>query len=324
VAPPFTAWGWPSELEEPATVSSEEFLSRLAQLKELYLSPQTDHTWLPKQRLGYFYDFFPNTRHALLRPLLDVDWREHRAALRGAVERGATIVLTGEDLGLCPDGGLSTYPHRDAHQLEAISAVLENADWQLATWDGDTIVATVGQGTVVLCRESIDAAGHDNPSVVTWQRRWLAELQAGKREPLPIPAPSRERLRQWWIGEASIADQPRTVTWLRGNVREVSLELDEKDVLGKTCEFVLPPHGNVTEATVELQIDRGGPLRVDVGCDGVIDTELQASGTLDWTELLRRYEPRYRDGNGWRIVPVRWQSAQPARVLVRNVRLTVK
>jgi len=356
-APRFIPWGWPSEIAEPATVTSHEFLSRLERLKDLYLTPQSDHTWLPKQRLGYSYDFFPDTRHALLRPLLDVDWREHRDALRRAVQQGATLVLTGEDLGLSPRGGLSTYPHHDAHQIEAMATALEatrrtglqarletlernhhertgletrptsesleDADWLLGTRDGETVTASLGTGKIILCRESTDAAGHDNPSIVNWQDRWLAELDAGNRHSTPIPAPSVDGLRLWWIGEAPITDRTRMVTWLKGNVREVAIDLAGNEPLGKTFAFVLPPQGKLTDASVEVQLRGAQPIRVDIGCDGVVDTELQATGTFDWTDALQDYEPRYRDGNNWRIIPVRLRSDDSAHVVVRNVVLTV-
>jgi len=207
-APKFAAWGWPSEVEEPARVSSQEFLSRLGRLRDIYLMPHADRPWLTKQRLGYYYEFFPSTRHALLRPLLDVDWREHSRAIEDAVAKGATFVLTGEDLGISPRDRLATYPHFDAQQIEALVSALRRASWHIATADEQTLLARLGEGRFILCRESVDAAGHDNPSVAGWQTRWLADLDAGKDRLRPIPAPNAERLRRWWISEQAIVDQP--------------------------------------------------------------------------------------------------------------------
>jgi len=323
-APRFIPWGWPSEIEETATIPADDFLSRLLRLKEVYLAVEDAHPWLPKQRFGYYYDFFPGTRHALLRPLLDVDWRDHGDAWRAAIEQGATFVLTGEDLGLSPDGGRSIYAHHDAHQIDAIINALSEARWSLATRDGDTLAATLGVGRVILCRESIDAAGHDNPSIVAWQRRWLGELEESDQPPRTIPPPSADHLRNWWIGAASITDLPRTVTWLEGNARELTLELNPNDELGKSFAFVLPPQGRIVKARVDLQMSGTEPIHVDIGCDGSTDADVGSDGTLDWTNLLSGYDAEYRDGSQWRIIPVRLRSEQASQVVIGSVVLTLE
>ncbi len=173
VSPGFISWGWPSEQDEPANVSDRQFVENLRKLADLYLQEPVGEAWMIKQRLGAFYDFFPDTRHALLRSLAEINWPDRAAALRHAVESGVTLVLTGEDLGIHPGSGLTVNPHYDARQFEALVTSLAGAKWKLATLDGETIVANLGQGRVILSRESVDAAGHDNPSILRWHQRWL-------------------------------------------------------------------------------------------------------------------------------------------------------
>ncbi|MGH2689057.1 MAG: hypothetical protein ACRDKW_09665, partial [Actinomycetota bacterium] len=98
-APGFLSRGWPSEIEEPAEMSAEQFVGRLRELAALYRADHSGDGWMTKQRLGYYYDYFPATRHSILRPLLDLDWARYAGAIRQAVSDGAEFVLTGEDLG---------------------------------------------------------------------------------------------------------------------------------------------------------------------------------------------------------------------------------
>src|SRR5205814_7389629 len=154
-APGFVPWGWPSEVEEPAQMSADRFVSQLRALAELYRADFSGEGWRIKQRLGYYYEYFPGTRHSILRPLLDLDWARYAGAIRQAVTDGAEIILTGEDVGIHPGSGLQVYPHHDAGQLAALAEALRDATWSLATPDGDTIRAALGKGRVILCRESI-------------------------------------------------------------------------------------------------------------------------------------------------------------------------
>jgi hypothetical protein len=72
-------------------------------------------------------------------------------------------------------------------QPARLAAALEGARWSVVTADGDTLAATLGAGRVILCRESIDAAGNTNPELARWQRRFLAELDAGVQRPVAPP-----------------------------------------------------------------------------------------------------------------------------------------
>jgi hypothetical protein len=334
--PGFVPWGWPSELEEPARLSHEQFLAGLRALAALYRQDHTTAGWMAKQRLGYHYDFFPGTRHAVLRPLLDVDWPKYVSTMRRAVTDGETLVLTGEDLGVHPGSGLATHPHHDAQQLEAIAEAFRDAQWSLATADGDTLAASLGQGRVILCRESIDAAGHDNPSAIRWQQRFLAELARGPGRDAAIPAPSLETLRQWWTGRAAITARTRTVTWLDGNLRQLELALDGKQSLGALLTFMVPPTGDVQEVACMLSTNGPGRVKLDVGCDGVVDGQLRrppptagsaAPATdIDWTGAVRRvlaFTP-YRDDSGWRLVPVRVTADDKVQLTIRDVRVVVR
>jgi hypothetical protein len=345
--PGFTAWGWPSEFDEPTRVGDGEFVRRLRALAELYrreppappppekgrkekVSPET---WMIKQRLGYYYDFFPGTRHELLRPLLDVDWRAHIPALQKAVEQGETFILTGEDLGIHPGNGLTTYPHHDGHQVAALAQLLAGGKWARATADGDTLAVSLGKGKVILCRESIDAAGNDNPSIARWQRRWLDEL---KREPRPSAALSENQLRQWWTGQVrSPSDRPRQVTWFDGNSREVKLAVDAKRPLGEVFAFVVPPTGKIRELSFAVSARGKGTVRFDVGCDNRPDGELldlpgtptpaDKATTVRWSAAAQAVldQNPYRDDNGWRIIPVRVTASERIELVLESLRVVM-
>ncbi len=319
-APGFEPWGWPSELPEPAVLSSEAFLDHLRALAGNYLADHSNDGWMVKQRLGYHYDLFPGTRHAILRPLNDVDWRRYSGALRQAVTDGETFVLTGEDVGVHPGSGLSTYPHFKASQLKAVFSALDGASWKLASSDGDTAVASLGKGRVVLCRESIDAAGHDNPSILRWHERWRSELKPDGSGPA-FPAPELSQLQAWWVGRSALVDRARTITWLADNKRQLKLNLDGEHPLGEVFTLAMPPTGDLKELNITLTVAGQGSVRIDLGCDGVIDEELIAGELPVMAKWLKAAsqclrENPYRDDNGWRIVPIRVTAAGAASLQV--------
>jgi hypothetical protein len=274
---------------------------------------------MAKQYLGYHYDFFPGTRHDLLRPLNDVDWPSFAAAIRRTVVDGQTLILTGEDVAIHPGSGLSTYPHRDGRQLAAVAAALDGAAWSVITRDGDTIAASLGKGRMILCRESIDAAGNTNPELARWQKRWLAETGANFAQ--DIPAPTLKKLLAWWVGQEPITTGARSIAWFAGNQREIKLKLDPALPLGETFAFTVPPTGTVQKIAVTLAANAEGKIRFDVGCDGQADGEIAAAGLSadagelagQWAAAANRYldwaathqSGPYRDGSGWRVVPVR-------------------
>jgi hypothetical protein len=314
-APGFVPWGWPSEIFEPAILSDDRFVEQLVALGALYRADQSAAGWMAKQRLGYFYDYFPDTRHALLEPLLDLDWANYMGALRKAVSGGAELILTGEDLGIHPGSGLAVYPHHDAGQFAALLGALDGSTWSTASTDGDTLVASLGKGRVILSRESVDAAGHDNPSAVRWQRRWLGELRPDgvKR----IAAPSLSKLQLWWMGRESLASG-RTVTWFEGNHRELKIRLGPDRPLGEAFSLVVPPTGDVREVVVEVTGPGADTARFDVGCNNVADP--------DWRKAAASYARTapHRDDNGWRIIPVRVTGKEKGELQLRIERIIVE
>jgi hypothetical protein len=314
-APGFVPWGWPSEVYEPARPTAGQFVDRLRVLAALYRADQSSAGWMAKQRLGYYYDYFPGTRHALLRPLLDPDWGRYVGPVRQAVLGGAELILTGEDLGIHPGSGLAVYPHHDAGQFAALLAALDGATWSLASGDGDTVVASLGKGRVILCRESIDAAGHDNPSAVRWQQRWLRELKAeGLKR---ITPPTLAKLQRWWVGRESLAGR-RTVTWFEGNRRELKFTLSPDQPLGEVFCLVVPPTGDVKEVVVRVTGSGADKVQFDVGCDNVADP--------DWQKAVARQARSavYRDDNGWRLIPVRVTAKTKGEVRLRMERIVVE
>jgi hypothetical protein len=337
-APGFIPWGQPSEVAEPAVLSESQFVARLGALAAMYRKDHSADGWMTKQYLGYHYDFFPGTRHDLLRPLNEVDWTAFSAAIRRAVTDGAIFVLTGEDVGIHPGSGLSPYAHGDGHQLAALAAALEGAKWSVIARDGDTITAALGKGRVVLCRESIDAAGNTNPELARWQQRWLAETNGFEQ---PIPSPDLKKLTTWRTGTEPIAPGARSVTWFAGNQREIKLVLDPAKPLGETLGLILPPTGQVEELGLRISVKGEGPVRFEIGCSGLPDgaiavgpgmSSVAAESAKSWVAAVQRYvqwaathhSGPYHDGSGWRQVPIRVTAQGKAEVVLDGVKVVVR
>jgi hypothetical protein len=335
-APGYVAWGWPSEIEEPQQLTADEFVGRLKQLADLYRRDLSGENWMTKQYLGYYYDYFPGTRHDLLRPLNEVDWVAYAPALRQAVTGGERLILIGEDLGIDPATGLGTWPSGYRKQVEAVLTALAGAKWSVATRDGDTVVARLGAGQVILSRESPDAAGNTNPELARWQQRWLGELEAVRSQPDlggAIPAPDAARLARWWRGAEPIISGPRTVTWFQGNLRAVNLNVDPAQLLGPTFALVLPPTGQIKRLEFSVAADPAdAKLTLDVGCDDTFDLEVTKAQTADLAEAARKWlewraatsQGVVRDEQAWRVVPVRVTAAAKAAVTVKDVTVVVQ
>ena len=336
--PGFVSLGWPSEIAEPARVSATEFLDRLRRLSTLYQTDQSDPGWQIKQRLGAYYDFFPGTRHHLLRPLYDVDWTTLVNAWRAAISEGETFVLTGEDVNVDPATGLSIGPHGDGRQLAAVATLTHDATWRLGTRDGETLVATLGKGRLILCRESLDAAGYTNANAARWQQRWRTELAAGADALPALPAWDEAALRRWWLGEFSATAAPRTIAWFSGNQRELTLPLHPDKPLEAVFAFALPPQGKVKSLDFEILAEGAGTLVFDVGADDTRDAEwvvshpqqpIRAASLMDWAAAVDRYLASriphggpVRDDNRWRIVPVRVRGTAKLTLTLRQPSLT--
>jgi hypothetical protein len=336
--PGFVSDGWPSESGAAARLTSGEFLGRLHRLADIYQREMPGTNWLTKQTLGAFCDYFPGTRHALLRPLYDADWTQYVDAWRADLNGGGVFVLTGEDMGIDPGSGLGVYPHGDARQFAAVASVTRGADWRLATADGDTVVAVLGQGRLILCRESIDGAGYTNPDVAHWQARWLAELGRGSNN-VAITAMHADDLRRWWSGEVPATRRPRTVTWFADNRREQKLTVDPARPLDSVFVLALPPSGRLAALQLEVSTQHG-PVSLEVGCDAAPEARIavassnqwvQAGTAGDWPAAVAGYLAArdkeggpIRDTSAWRQVPVRVTVATKTEVQLRHVRLTVE
>lgn len=284
---------------------------------------------MTKQYLGYYYDYFPGTRHDILRPLNEVDWTAYAPALRAAVTGGARLVLCGEDLGIDPGSGMGTWPTGYRKQVEALLTALAGAKWALATRDGDTVAARLGTGEVVLSRESVDAAGNSNPEALAWQQRWLRQLAAHPEAAAPpIPPPDAAWLARWWRGAEAITSYPRAVTWFQGDQREIKLTLDPAQLLGPTFALVLPPTGEIKRLEFAVAAEPGDmKVSVDLGCDDAVEVEVSRAQTVDLAEAARKWlawreatkQPVIRDEQGWRVVPVRVTGAAKGTVTVKEV-----
>ncbi len=221
--------------------------------------------------------------------------------------------------------------------MQAVAAALAGGRWSAVTPDGDTVAATLGRRRMILCRESIDAAGNTNPELARWQQRFLAELRAAVQR--PFAPPDLGKLRAWWTGAEPIVAGPRRVTWLAGNRREVKLALDRKAPLGETFAFTLPPTGKLLELQAAVAARGTGKITFDVGCRGQSDGELLAGAgaagpavVQTWADAARRYldwsaarhTGPYRDGSGWRIIPVRVTAADKAEVTISRPSVVVE
>jgi hypothetical protein len=207
------------------------------------------------------------------------------------------------------------YPHHDAGQLAALVNALDGATWYLASGDGDTVVASLGRGRVILCRESIDAAGHDNPSALRWQRRWLGELKAEGSTRLPTPMLAK--LERWWAGREALAGR-RIVTWFEGNHRELKFTFGSDRSSGDVFCLVVPPSGDVKEVVLHVTGSGADNVRFDVGCDNVADPDWQEAVALHARSAL------YRDDNGWRLIPVRITGKEKGEVNLRIEKVVVE
>jgi hypothetical protein len=306
-------------------------LERLKRLAAIYSRDHSGDGWMAKEELGAFYDYFPETRHALLRPLYDTDWTELTAGIEKAIRSGSTLILTGEDVNLDPASGLAVWPHFDGKQLPALAAAMKGARWSLATADGDTIAASLGQGRLILSRESVDAAGHTNADAARWQQRWWAEIKAmEKRPPIPIPTPDAAALAAWWSGQRALTDSPRTVRWFEANQREARVALRPKQPSSETVVVAIPPTGAVHKAA--LSGSATGRARLDVGCAGGDPIWLEGAWKFDLAQAINRYlawrPPGHpgpdRDGNGWRRIPLCLTAPETAAVTLGSPEVVVQ
>ncbi len=129
------------------------------------------------------------------------------------------------------------------------------------------------------------------------------------------------------------------MTWLSGNQREVKLALDPKAPLGQTLAFTLPPTGKVVQLQVAVVATGAGKITFNVGCDGKPDGELLARPDATalpviqtWADTANRYldwstaqhSGRYRDGSGWRIIPVRVTASDKAEVTISRPSVVIE
>jgi hypothetical protein len=130
------------------------------------------------------------------------------------------------------------------------------------------------------------------------------------------------------------------VSWFAGNQRRIKLTIDPAKLLGETIAFTMPPTGAVREIELAIAAKGTGPIRFDVGCDGVVDGEVDAGSPspatnatkINWTAAVQGYldwaaaheAGPYRDESGWRIVPVRMTAGTKAEVTLSGLRVIVR
>lgn len=341
-APAFLPWGWPSENWEPERMPAAEFVATLKRLADVYRTDHAKENWRAKQWLGAHYCFFPGTRHALLRNLIETDWPRHAETLRQAVADGANLILVGEDLGLDPATGLPAWP-ADGQQLEAVAAAMRSATWESLSGDGEVIRASLGRGSLVLCRNTPDGAGSSWGAAVAWQQDFLRALAAKPAGGIPVP--DAARLARWLAGCEALKVGPRTAVWQGGWEAEQSgtpvwrnewtAKIDPaKDKPGPVFVLRLPPTGVVREAALELAVTGKGAVTMDVGANGTAQVECRSgpatvslkpetiAAYLAWRE--QDCGGVERDLNGWRLVPIRFGSGDEATVAVQRAKVIME
>jgi len=241
---PAFALFWPSEGVSARVISDEQFLDEVARLAKVYLTEGGD-----RFRLSFYQQWHGDTRHNLAVRLAAVDWREHISALRRYLEEGGTVVLTGEDLGRHPFRGFATYPHNDGHQLEALGKVTAGAA-AITTPNRPSLLAfTVGQGRLLLDRDSWDEHIWRLKDFTAWQEAWLRDVrgllgQAGEKVTL------KGSLEDWFLGKRQV--QPGgTVTVFADYQTEPTVQFLPAD-REKKVEIALPVGSRVKSASVEL------------------------------------------------------------------------
>jgi hypothetical protein len=192
---------WESEEWQPPDLSAEDFIPMLDRLTQTYLNSDD------RCKLGYFY-FIPgetDSRHNLMATLAQMDWRSFTNELAGHLRGGATVILTGEDMGIDPRSGLSVSPFVDSHLLEALANVLlkANSVTELEALPR-VLVGMYGNGRLILDRTSIDAQGWTNEQIRPWHEKWVADLKtyALHGQPVGKPfTPSVAALQGWLLAE---------------------------------------------------------------------------------------------------------------------------
>ena len=307
-APAFESLAWSSENWEPVRVTEEDFLQRLQELADLYQRDYSGADWMAKQYLGYYYDNYPGTRHTLLRPLNEIDWTAFVPALQRALTAGETIILTGEDVNVDPGSGLATWPHGDGKQLMALAQVLAKAKTLEVSADGAILRATLGKGKLLLCRESIDAAGHRSSDTRRWQIAFLKRIAAvdGWQR---ITVPNEALLREWWSGLKPLG-KPSTLITLVDGEKTAMTTVNPGASAGAVLVFALPTAAKTSPALkCTLNWVGDGVLHYDVGCDNVIDGDVANALPLDLNAAVAGYLAKWtpeRDGNRRMLIPVRF------------------
>lgn len=167
---------WPSAALPPRQVGDGRFLDELARLTALYLAPTGD-----RFTLAFYQQSQVESRHSLMMNLAAADWLPHAEALRRAIEGGATVVLTGEDLGYSPTLRFASYAHNDGHQLAALDRVTEGVKPEGLAARPTLRLYRIGKGALILDRQSRDEQVWTIAETAAFQKQWLADVQKLQR-----------------------------------------------------------------------------------------------------------------------------------------------
>ena len=188
----------------PATLvgaDRHEFIQMLDQLKSVYLNAAGDKTLLTAHLATR-----GDGRHPLVARLGLLPWKQWASALSDSLQAGAVLILGREDLGIEHFSGRALQPWAVGGQFEALDQLLQRPGAKLLRPAGndDLLLITLGQGQLILYRNSPDATDGTPAAFAKWHAEFLQALHsAGMKDQGPIdPAACRSAgdivLRDWF------------------------------------------------------------------------------------------------------------------------------
>ncbi|MBI4023753.1 MAG: hypothetical protein HY360_02165 [Verrucomicrobia bacterium] len=183
VKPAAVAQGPPNRTPALFGSSPDETLNLLRRLRTIYEKGGNRTT------LSYYLHLRGNdSRHAVVRRLERLDWRQAKSAWLQALKDNEIFFLTGEDLGCYPGANFPTTALFKNHALETLQQLADQAD-RIAvpsSWT-DSVVCLFGRGRLILHRLSLDEVyppGQDPGFPVKtasgmgdWAGKWSAAMK---------------------------------------------------------------------------------------------------------------------------------------------------
>jgi hypothetical protein len=201
--PPVAPFGWSSGQRRRIDVGPAEMERLLNDLAALYAADE--------KQASFAYSAYvlerDRGRHRIGQLLAQADWTGHAPVLKRMLERGARLVLMGEDLGVDPATGQPAFPLTAPTALTALSQLTKGSKRFAVRGLPDVLVMPVGKGWLVLDRSSPDRQGTAGPTRMNaWMSDWrhamktAGLLPGGEPDPQRLaPANADLNLADWFI-----------------------------------------------------------------------------------------------------------------------------